>query len=288
MSYISYKSNITTENFDNETKPYIFSDEVKEAIIWENHYPLIEHHNGKDLFVIILPIYNTVTQSISLIECDILKDKEYCFVITDEYEESIHNIIKHISQQWPHNDQKAFKFLLGLCTHILKLITILEKKIILLKPDSKDKNNEDTINAIMQLKLDIGMFKSTTNPFGDIIEHLFDTITDTKDTSHEFKKNQLDHLITQIKSQSQFLYENISIVADTSNAIQNIHANNIMKILTIVSGIFIPLSFITGIFGMNFENMPWLDRIWRYYITMLGMFFIWLSQLYVFKKKWRF
>lgn len=143
-----------------------------------------------------------------------------------------------------------------MCTHILKLITILEKKIILLKPDSKDKNNEDTINAIMQLKLDIGMFKSTTNPFGDIIEHLFDTITDTKDTSHEFKKNQLDHLITQIKSQSQFLYENISIVADTSNAIQNIHANNIMKILTIVSGIFIPLSFITGIFGMNFENMP--------------------------------
>jgi magnesium transporter len=61
-----------------------------------------------------------------------------------------------------------------------------------------------------------------------------------------------------------------------------------MKILTIISWVFIPLSFVTGIFGMNFENMPGLDRLWRYYITMTGMFFIWLSQLYVFKKKWRF
>ena len=90
------------------------------------------------------------------------------------------------------------------------------------------------------------MFKSTIEPLSDIMNHLFETIDYTSyKEQEESHKNQIDYLIKQIKSQSNFLYENISIVADTSNAIQTIHANTIMKRLTIISSIFIPLSFIT-------------------------------------------
>lgn len=101
----------------------------------------------------------------------------------------------------------------------------------------------------MKLKLTIGMFRSTIEPLSDIMLHIFDTISyETSEDQGESNKNQIDYLIKQIKAQSNFLYENISIVADTSNAIQNIHANTIMKTLTIISSIFIPLSFITGVF----------------------------------------
>lgn len=90
------------------------------------------------------------------------------------------------------------------------------------------------------------MFKSTIEPLSDIMNHLFETIDyNLYKEQEESHKNQIDYLIKQIKSQSNFLYENISIVADTANAIQNIHANTIMKTLTIISSIFIPLSFIT-------------------------------------------
>jgi magnesium transporter len=61
-----------------------------------------------------------------------------------------------------------------------------------------------------------------------------------------------------------------------------------MKVLAIISTIFIPLSFVTGVFGMNFVDMPWLDWIGWYYVTIGAMFFIWLFQLYVFKRKRRF
>lgn len=125
----------------------------------------------------------------------------------------------------------------------------------------------------MKLKLNIGMFKSTIIPLTDIIMHIFETISYTHPTSKENNRNQLQYLLKQISSQSNFLYENISIVADTSNAIQNIKANSIMKILTIISSVFIPLSFVTGFFGMNFTHLP-IDQATIYYATVIGMIFI--------------
>ena len=63
--------------------------------------------------------------------------------------------------------------------------------------------------------------------------------------------------------------------------------NEIMKVLTIISSIFIPLTFIAGIYGMNFKYMPELEYRLGYY-TILGlMSIIAISMLIYFKrKKW--
>jgi len=63
--------------------------------------------------------------------------------------------------------------------------------------------------------------------------------------------------------------------------------NEIMKTLTIVSAIFIPLTFIAGIYGMNFEHMPELKYQNRYYTIIIIMFFIVIGMMVYFKKrKW--
>lgn len=61
--------------------------------------------------------------------------------------------------------------------------------------------------------------------------------------------------------------------------------NEIMKTLTIVSAIFIPLTFIVGVYGMNFENMPELKHHDGYYIVMGAMFFIVIGMIIYFKKR---
>jgi len=63
--------------------------------------------------------------------------------------------------------------------------------------------------------------------------------------------------------------------------------NEVMKVLTIIATIFIPLTFITGIYGMNFRFMPELG--WRFGYTMvwLIMFTAVIVMLFYFrKKKW--
>jgi magnesium transporter len=63
--------------------------------------------------------------------------------------------------------------------------------------------------------------------------------------------------------------------------------NEIMKVLTIITTIFIPLSFITGVYGMNFHYIPWLDREWGFPAIMGLMFVVLLVMMLFFKrKKW--
>ena len=63
--------------------------------------------------------------------------------------------------------------------------------------------------------------------------------------------------------------------------------NEVMKVLTIIATIFIPLTFIAGIYGMNFVNMPELHYKYGYHIVWAVMILIFLAMLYYFKrKKW--
>lgn len=68
-------------------------------------------------------------------------------------------------------------------------------------------------------------------------------------------------------------------------AMQGQRMNEIMKMLTIVSSIFIPLTFIAGVYGMNFRNMPELNTKFGYAVTLSIMGLISFSLIYYFKKK---
>jgi magnesium transporter len=63
--------------------------------------------------------------------------------------------------------------------------------------------------------------------------------------------------------------------------------NEIMKVLTIISTIFIPLSFLAGLYGMNFIYMPEFSYPFAYPILIIVMVLIIVLMLYFFKrKKW--
>jgi magnesium transporter len=63
--------------------------------------------------------------------------------------------------------------------------------------------------------------------------------------------------------------------------------NAVMKVLTIIATIFIPLTFIAGIYGMNFKHMPELEWPWAYPAVWLIMATVVLTMLVYFRrKKW--
>lgn len=85
---------------------------------------------------------------------------------------------------------------------------------------------------------------------------------------------QIEYDLTSLDSASNFYF-----------SAQNQKMNQVMKTLTVVSVFFMPLTFIVGIYGMNFDNMPELH--WKYgYFMILGlMFLLLLGMIYYFKKK---
>jgi magnesium transporter len=61
--------------------------------------------------------------------------------------------------------------------------------------------------------------------------------------------------------------------------------NQVMKVLTIIATIFIPLTFVAGIYGMNFEYMPELGWRWAYFTVLGAMVVIGIGMIIYFRKK---
>ncbi|MBT8264953.1 MAG: magnesium and cobalt transport protein CorA [Bacteroidia bacterium] len=96
-------------------------------------------------------------------------------------------------------------------------------------------------------------------------------------------KEQANHLITDIDFELQELESKINLIF----SIQGHRLNEVMKTLTIFSVIFIPLTFLAGIYGMNFKNIPELETEYGYFILLGVMLLITVFTIYIIsKKKW--
>ena len=80
-------------------------------------------------------------------------------------------------------------------------------------------------------------------------------------------------------------YEVASDLIDGYISLASHRLNNIMKVLTIVTVIFVPLSFLAGIYGMNFEYMPELKSHSGYFMLLGVMSTIVATLLFVFRRK---
>ncbi|MFY9241878.1 MAG: magnesium and cobalt transport protein CorA [Polaribacter sp.] len=96
-------------------------------------------------------------------------------------------------------------------------------------------------------------------------------------------KEQTINLISDIDFELQDLESKINLIF----SIQGHRLNEVMKTLTILSVIFIPLTFLAGIYGMNFENMPELKSQNGYFILLGIMVLVTIASVWYFKrKKW--
>jgi magnesium transporter len=101
-----------------------------------------------------------------------------------------------------------------------------------------------------------------------------------------FIRDLQDHTTIVIETVESYM-EMISNLIELFLSIGNNRLNEVMKILTIISTIFIPLTFIAGVYGMNFRNMPELEWRWGYFAILGVMFLLGAGMVYYFRrKKW--
>jgi len=144
-----------------------------------------------------------------------------------------------------------------------------------------------TLQAIHNLRRDVLYLKSTVWPLREIANNIIrDEIPFIKESTHIYLRDVYDHSI-QIFDVLETIRDMISSMLDTYLSSVSNRMNEVMKVLTIISTIFIPLSFIAGVYGMNFKFMPELDWIWGYPIVWLIMIAVTITMIVYFKrKKW--
>ncbi|MCL2196368.1 MAG: magnesium/cobalt transporter CorA [Treponema sp.] len=93
----------------------------------------------------------------------------------------------------------------------------------------------------------------------------------------------LDHAVMQVEHYREWL----SSIMEVNLSVLSYQLNKVMKVLAMISAIFIPLSFIAGIYGMNFENMPELGTSFGYFIVLGVMCLVAIVMIVFFKfRRW--
>jgi magnesium transporter len=140
---------------------------------------------------------------------------------------------------------------------------------------------------IQNLKKDILLLRKTLWPLREAINILNKQDTELlADTMHPFLQDLYDHAIQVVDTLETFREMAIGILDLYQSIISN-RMNEVMKVLTIVASIFIPLTFIAGIYGMNFEYMPELKWPFGYFMILTIMIILGLSLVIFFRKrKW--
>lgn len=142
-----------------------------------------------------------------------------------------------------------------------------------------------TLKTIHRLKRELIFLRKSVWPLREAISSLErgesslfqpDTLVYLRDVN--------DHTIQVIDTLETFR-DMVSGMLDIYLSSVSNRMNEVMKVLTIIATIFIPLTFIAGIYGMNFVNMPELQWPWGYYIVWGVMIFIFLGMLIYFKRK---
>lgn len=164
-----------------------------------------------------------------------------------------------------------------------KVIDRLESELEEIEADIE--NSKNSIQDIHWLKKEILYIRRAVYPVRDIISSLMRE-------EHPFIQEKTSLYLRDIHDHCLQVYESVEIIRDIVSSLVEIHLssvsnkmNEVMKVLTIFASIFIPLTFITGIYGMNFENMPELKWEYGYFYLWGLLLFITVSLMIYFKKK---
>lgn len=146
-------------------------------------------------------------------------------------------------------------------------------------------STERTFIQIQKLKKELIFLRKAVYPLRDAISKLVKGETSfVKDATTRYFSDVYDHVV--------HLIDSIDTYKDLTSGLMDIHINTqnnrmteVMKVLAVISTIFIPLTFIAGVYGMNFEYMPELTSRWGYPLTWAFMILVGSGMLVYFKKK---
>jgi len=164
----------------------------------------------------------------------------------------------------------------------------ISEKIEILEEELFQTQASDEITfQIQELKRTILRIRRAVFPLREVlsrIEKLGDNLIEEK--TRNYFRDLYDHIIQ--------VSENIDIYREMTRGLMEMYMttisnrmNEVMKVLTIMATIFIPLTFIAGVYGMNFEYIPELRWKYSYFVLWGIMILIFLLMLYYFRrKKW--
>jgi magnesium transporter len=146
---------------------------------------------------------------------------------------------------------------------------------------------KDTLVKIQQIKRELIHIRRTISAMRELTSSILRSDTPMIDDRTQLYFRDVSDHVLRVSEAMESLRDMVSGLLDIYISSVSNKMNEIMKVLTVFASIFIPLTFLTGIYGMNFEYMPELKWKWAYPVLWVFMISIPVILLIYFRrKKW--
>lgn len=257
---------------------------VEDCLTEEEQRPKIEVYDGH--YFIVINSIRFDDEEIFLRALNIFLGRNYIVTVTKQKINEL-RILKPVL--WEQEVNRPDRFLYHLVDLVVDNYFLvgdrIEARIEKLEEDILVHTKKTHLNEIIGLRSEILWLKKVLGPQKEVIATL--------------NKRDLKLIDDQLQKYFSDIYENAVKIAETFETYRDlmgnlreayqssltIRANEIMRVFTALTTIFMPLTFITGIYGMNFDYIPGLHVYGASYILLGIMLLLALGMLYVFRKK---
>ena len=264
---------------------------VLEDILNTRHRPKLEAFDGY-LFLILKMFYLDETGDLKNEQVQLIVGSDYVLSFQEEPGDIFEPVRERIRVgkgrlRKSGVDYLAYTLLDTVIDHGFIVAERLGERIDTLEEDIIEERSDlaETMSEINYFKKRIVFLRRTIWPFRELVGSLLKDETGlVKDKTKVFLRDVYDHVI-QLGEFTDMYRDLLKDMTDLHNSQLSNRMNEVMKFLTIIGTIFIPLTFIAGIYGMNFENMPELRWGFGYPVAVGGMLVIGSLLILYFRRK---
>ncbi len=182
-------------------------------------------------------------------------------------------------------DYLAYALMDAVVDHYFLVVETLGDSLDVLEIQVLEDATQSTVREMHQLKRELISVRRAVWPLREVIASLYrDSSPLIQEETRLFLRDVHDHTV-QVADTIESLRDVVSGLMDLHLSSVSNRMNEVMKVLTIMSTIFIPLSFLAGLYGMNFDNMPELHTPWGYPVLLSVMVISVFGMLWFFRRK---
>jgi magnesium transporter len=183
------------------------------------------------------------------------------------------------------SDYLAYALIDAVVDSYFKVLERLGERTEELETEVMEHPSKETMRRVHELKRELLVLRRSVWPLRELMGSFLRVEGDLIDESTRvYLRDVYDH--------SHQLIDTVEVLRDMTSGMRDLYLSNVsnrtnevMKVLTIMASIFIPLTFVAGIYGMNFEYMPELEYRWAYPVVLGGMLAAGLAMLWVFRRR---
>jgi magnesium transporter len=263
-----------------------------EDILNTQHRPKVEEMDDYSLIILKMLFFDDQSKSIDTEQVSLIIGPHYVLTFQERSGDVFEGVRgrlqrSHVRIRQRGPDYLAYALIDSIVDSYFHILEKVGDHLAQLEEDLLNNPDQSTLARIHHYKRQLQLLRKSVWPLREVISELYKEDSPLiVEGTRVFLRDLYDHTIQVL--------DTVEIFRDTVSGLQDLYMsavgnrmNEIMKVLTIMASIFIPLTFIAGVYGMNFEYIPELRWRWGYFAVWGVMIGCIIGMVIYFKrKKW--